>query len=62
MSDIEIQINELLDTTIMMCDEVAAQVGCPVEWVEKIVEQRWNDLLFSNDDFINGYDMAKENM
>ena len=62
MSDIEIQINELLDTTIMMCDEVAAQVGCPVEWVEKIVEQRWNDLLFFNDDFINGYDMAKENM
>lgn len=62
MSDIEIQINELLDTTIMMCDEVAAQVGCPVEWVEKIVEQRWNDLLFSNDDFINGYDMAKENV
>ena len=38
MSDIEIQINELLDTTIMMCDEVAAQVGCPVEWVEKIVD------------------------
>lgn len=62
MSEIEIQINELLDTTIMMCDEVAAQVGCPVEWVEKIVEKRWNDLLFSNDDFINGYDMAKENM
>ena len=62
MSEIEIQINERLDTTIMMCDEVAAQVGCPVEWVEKIVEKRWNDTLFSNDDFINGYDMAKENM
>lgn len=61
MSDIEIEINELLDTTMMMCDEIAEQIGCSVEWVEKIVELRWNDLL-SNDDFINGYDMAKENM
>ena len=25
MSDIEIEINELLDTTVMLCDEVAAQ-------------------------------------
>jgi hypothetical protein len=61
MSEIEIQINEILDTTVMLCEEVAEQVGCPVEFVEKIVEKRWNDLLFSNDDFINGYDMAKEN-
>ena len=62
MSEFEIEINELLDTTVMLCEEVAAQVGCPVELVEKIVEQRWNDMLFSNDDFMNGYDMAKENM
>ena len=61
MSDIEIEINELLDTTFMLFEEVAAQVGCPVEWVEKIVEKRWNDTLFSNADFMNGYDMAKEN-
>jgi hypothetical protein len=61
MSEIEIQINEILDTSVMLCEEIAEQVGCPVEWVEKIVEKRWNDLLFSNDDFMNGYDMAKEN-
>ena len=61
MSDIEIEINELLDTTVMLCEEVAKQVGCPDECVEKIVEKRWNDTLFSNDDFMNGYDMAKEN-
>ena len=54
MSDIEIQINELLDTTVMLCEEVAAQVGCPVELVEKIVEKRWNDTLFSDADFMNG--------
>ena len=62
MSEIEIQINEILDTTVMLCEEIAEQVGCPVECVEKIVEKRWNDMLFSNDDFMNGYDMAKENM
>ncbi len=61
MSEIEIEINELLDTTVMLCEEVSEQVGCPVEWVEKIVEKRWNDTLFSNADFMNGYDMAKEN-
>ena len=61
MSEIEIQINEILDTTVMLCEEIAEQVGCPVELVEKIVEKRWNDLLFSNDDFMNVYDMAKEN-
>ena len=61
MSDIEIEINELLDTTVMLCEKVAAQVGCPVELVEKIVEKRWNDTLFSDADFMNGYDMAKEN-
>ena len=62
MSEIEIEINEILDTTVMLCEEIAEQVGCSVEWVEKIVEKRWNDLLFSNADFMNGYDMAKENM
>ncbi len=61
MSDIEIQINKLLDTTVMLCEDIAEQVDCPVELVEKIVERRWNDTLFSNDDFMNGYDMAKEN-
>jgi hypothetical protein len=61
MSELEIEINEILDTTVMLCEDIAAQVGCPVEFVEKIVEKRWNDLLFSNDDFMNGYDMAKEN-
>ena len=61
MSELEIEINELLDTTVMLCEEVAAQVGCSVELVEKIVEKRWNDTLFSNADFMNGYDMAKEN-
>ena len=61
MSEVEIEINKLLDTTVMLCEEVAAQVGCPVELVEKIVEKRWNDTLFSDADFMNGYDMAKEN-
>jgi hypothetical protein len=61
MSEIEIEINELLDTTVMLCEEIAEQVGCPVEFVEVIMQRRWDNLLFSNDDFMNGYDMAKEN-
>ncbi len=62
MSENEIEIIEILDTTVMLCEEIAEQVGCPVEWVEVIVEKRWNDTLFSDADFMNGYDMAKENM
>jgi hypothetical protein len=61
MSEIEIQINQILDTTVILCEEIAEQVGCPIEFVEKIVEKRWNDTLFSDADFMNGYDMAKEN-
>jgi len=27
------------------CQDIADRLGCPVEWVEEIVEQRWMDRL-----------------
>jgi hypothetical protein len=36
-------INYLLDTTKFSCEEIANTLGCPVDWVNEIVEQRWNE-------------------
>jgi hypothetical protein len=27
------------------CQEIADELGCPVEWVNEIVEQRWNEMV-----------------
>lgn len=35
------EINELLDTTTLLCEEIADQLECDVEYVNKIVHQRW---------------------
>jgi hypothetical protein len=36
-------INYLLDTTKWSCEEIATALNCPVEFVNEIVEQRWNE-------------------
>ncbi len=41
MKDLYEDINYLLDTTGFSCDEIAAMVKCPVDYVNEIVEQRW---------------------
>ena len=41
MKNLYIEINELLDTTNLLCEEIANKVGCPVSIVNDIVEQRW---------------------
>jgi predicted XRE-type DNA-binding protein len=41
MKNLYMEINELLDTTNMLCEDIAAKVGCPVSFVNDIVEQRW---------------------
>jgi hypothetical protein len=41
MKEIWEDINYLLDTTKYSCQEIADTIGCPVEWVEEIVEERW---------------------
>ena len=37
------EIEELLETTNLLCDEIALQVNCPVNFVHDIVEARFND-------------------
>jgi len=27
------------------CQEIADELGCPVEWVNEIAEQRWNEMV-----------------
>ena len=52
-------IRELLDTTMLSCQEIADQVDCPVDWVNGIVEERW-DTLLANQEFQDGYEAYKE--
>lgn len=59
MADLDLAIRELLDTTMLSCQEIAQEVGCPVEWVNSIVEQRW-DTLLANQEFQDGYETYKE--
>jgi hypothetical protein len=40
-------INYLLDTTKWSCEEIATALKCPVEFVNEIVEQRWNERVTS---------------
>jgi predicted XRE-type DNA-binding protein len=44
MAELNMDIHYLLDTTRMTCQEVADTLGCPVDWVNEIVEQRWQDV------------------
>jgi uncharacterized protein YoxC len=41
MKNLYMEINELLDTTNLLCDDIAEKVDCPVSFVHDIVEQRW---------------------
>jgi len=45
MSNLHYEINELLDTTHLLCFEIAEQLQCPIELVWDIVEQRWNERI-----------------
>jgi hypothetical protein len=61
MSDMNMEICTLLDTTMMSSQEIADQVGCPLDWVDQIVEQRWADFMESQDgkEFERGFEDAK---
>lgn len=49
MKKLYMEINELLDTTNYLCEDIAERVGCPVNMVNEIVEERWNDsVLYDN--------------
>jgi hypothetical protein len=38
-------IHYLLDTTRWSIAEIAVRLNCPIEWVEEIVELRWNEAI-----------------
>jgi hypothetical protein len=48
MKDLWEQINYLLDTTKWSCDEIANYCGCPINFVNEIVEQRWNERIYAS--------------
>jgi hypothetical protein len=45
MSNLDYEINELLDTTRMSCEEIASSLQCPIQLVHDVVEQRWNERI-----------------
>jgi predicted transposase YdaD len=47
MSELNIEINELLDSTELMVAEVAKALDIPVEMVEAVVLERWENILES---------------
>lgn len=59
MSDIDLSIRDLLDTTMLSCQEIADEVGCPVDFVNVIVQERW-DALLANQEFQDGYETYKD--
>jgi len=36
-------INDLLDNTNLLTDDIAKKLQCPVEMVQDVVVQRWNE-------------------
>ena len=45
MSELNAEINHYLDNTRFMIDEIANAVGCPVEMVNTVVEERWENIM-----------------
>ena len=43
MKELYTDINDLLETTNLLCEDIAKKVGCPVSYVNEIVQQRWNE-------------------
>ena len=62
MADIDIVIRNLLDETVMSCAEIADQLDCPIEWVNDIVQERWNTFMDSPEgkEFERGFEAAKD--
>jgi uncharacterized protein (DUF111 family) len=49
MKELWENINYALDTYIgaeyKSCEEIADELKCPVEWVNEVVEQRWEEAI-----------------
>ena len=49
MKELWEDIHYLLDTTRWSIDEIANKLGCPVEMVEGVVEERWKDRVMASE-------------
>jgi hypothetical protein len=43
MSNLDYEINELLDTTLMSSEEIATALKCPIQFVHDVVQYRWEE-------------------
>ena len=59
MKTLEERIHFVLDNTILLCQDVADLLNCPVTEVHKVVEQRWK-IITDDKDFVKGFEDAKE--
>jgi hypothetical protein len=62
MADIDLSIRDLLDGTLLSCAEIADQLDCPVDWVNAIVQERWDAFMDSPEgkEFERGFEDAKD--
>ena len=59
MKTLEDRIHFVLDNTILLCEDIASLLNCPVTEVHKIVEERWKNIT-DDKDFVKGFEDAKE--
>ena len=59
MKTLEERIHFVLDNTILLCEDIASLLNCPVTEVHKVVEERWKNIT-DDKDFIKGFEDAKE--
>jgi hypothetical protein len=48
MKELWEDVNYLLDTTKFSCEEIANALKCPVDIVNAIVEQRWEERIYAS--------------
>jgi hypothetical protein len=59
MKTLEDRIHFVLDNTILLCEDIATLLNCPVTEVHKVVEERWKNIT-DDKDFVKGFEDAKE--
>ena len=59
MKTLEDRILFVLDNTILLCEDIASLLNCPVTEVHKVVEERWK-IITDDKDFVKGFEDAKE--
>jgi hypothetical protein len=59
MKTLEERIHFVLDNTILLCEDIASLLNCPVTEVHKVVEERWK-IITDDKDFVKGFEDAKE--